>query len=160
LTVAICPGTFDPVTMGHLDIIRRAAAVFDRVIVAILDNQGKTHCFSLSERLQMLEDSCADLPNVEVDHFDGLLVEYARRRGVRVVVRGLRAVSDFEFEFTMALMNRRLDPTVEIMFMMTSTEYSYISSSLIKEVARFGGDITGLVPEAVAGRVRAKCEGT
>lgn len=157
MTVAICPGSFDPITMGHVDIIKRAAAIYDRVIVAILENSGKAHLFSIEERLEMLRTACAHIPNVEVDHFEGLLVDYARSRGSRLVVKGLRAVSDFELEFTMALMNRRLDPSLETVFVATSSEYSFLSSSMVKEVARLGGDVRGLVPDSLLARVQARC---
>ncbi|MGB4008068.1 MAG: pantetheine-phosphate adenylyltransferase [Bacillota bacterium] len=157
LTLAVCPGSFDPVTMGHLDIITRAASIFDNVIVAILENQAKDHMFSLEERLEMLRVACAHLPNVQVDHFEGLLVDYVRACGAHVVIRGLRAVSDFEFELTMALMNRKLDPSIETMYIMTSMEYSVLSSSIVKEVAGSGGDIHGLVPEPLVERVSARC---
>jgi pantetheine-phosphate adenylyltransferase len=159
LTLAVCPGSFDPVTMGHLDIITRAASVFDNVIVAILQHHAKAHMFSLEERLEMLRVACAHLPNVQVDHFEGLLVYYVRSCGAHVVVRGLRAVSDFEFELTMALMNRKLDPNIETMYIMTSMEYSFLSSSIVKEVASSGGCIEGLVPEPLVERVSARCRG-
>jgi len=159
LAVAICPGTFDPITCGHVDIITRASSIFDTVIVAILVNRGKRHMFSTEERLEMLRSACAHLPNVEIDHFEGLLVDYVRKRGAHVVIRGLRVVSDFEFEMTMALMNRKLDPTIETMYIMASMEYSFLSSSLVKEVAALGGDIRCLVPASIAERVAARCRG-
>ncbi len=159
MAVAICPGTFDPMTMGHLDVITRAASIFDTVIVTILINQGKHHMFSTEERLEMLRIACAHLPNVEIDHFEGLLVDYVRRQGAHVVIRGLRVVSDFEFEMTMALMNRKLDPTIETMYIMASMEYSFLSSSIVKEVAALGGDIKCLVPAPIVERVAARCRG-
>jgi len=149
---ALCPGTFDPVTNGHLDIIERAAERFDAVIVGVLDNPAKQPLFGADERVQMLKDVTSDLGNVEVDPFSGLLVEYATRKGVGVVVKGLRAVSDFEFEIQMAQMNHQLTG-LETLFMPTSPSWSFLSSSLVKEVARFGGDVSGLVPKIVNERL-------
>lgn len=146
---AICAGSFDPATNGHLDIIERAARVFDEVIVAVSASNSKQPTFTVQERLEMLTEACKPYPNVTVDSFDGLLVRYAASRNANVIVRGLRALSDFEFEFEMALMNRRLDSAIETVFMMTNAEYSYLSSSIIKEIAGFGGSVEGLVPEVV-----------
>ena len=146
---AICAGSFDPATNGHLDIIERAASVFDEVIVAVSVSDGKQPMFTIEERLDMLTEACKPYSNVTVESFDGLLVRYAESRDANVIVRGLRALSDFEFEFEMALMNRRLDSGIETVFMMTNAEYSYLSSSIIKEVAGFGGSVEGLVPEIV-----------
>jgi len=155
--IACCPGTYDPVTNGHLDIVARALACFDRVIVAVLTNPGKQPLFSLEERVAMLKDATGTLDGaagrVEVDAFSGLLVDYARRRGVTAIVKGLRAVSDFDYELQMAQMNYRL-AQVETMFMTTNPAYSYLSSSLVKDVARHGGDVEGLVPPAVAAQLR------
>lgn len=148
--LAVYPGTFDPITNGHLDLIERGSRIFDQVIVAILDNPEKQPLFSLEERVELIRGAVGDLENVRVDTFDGLLVDYTRRCGAQVIVRGLRAVSDFEYEFQMALMNRRLGPDVETVFMMPAEAYSYLSSRLVKEVASLGGDIKGLVPETVA----------
>jgi pantetheine-phosphate adenylyltransferase len=153
--IACCPGTYDPVTNGHLDIVARAASVFDRVIVAVLVNPGKQPMFSLEERLAMLKESTSELPGIEVDSFEGLLVDYARARSVAAIVKGLRAVSDFDYELQMAQMNYRL-AGVETMFMTTNPSYSYLSSSLVKDVARNGGDVTGLVPEPVLLRLRER----
>lgn len=155
--VAVYPGTFDPITMGHLDIIQRALHLFDRVIVAVAKNPTKTPTFSVDERLQMIR-ACfpADETRVEVDSVDGLLVDYAYRRGSKAIVRGMRAVSDFEFEFQLALMNRRLEREVETVFLMTAFRWIYISSSIIKDVARHGGDVGGLVPDHVCERLREK----
>ena len=153
---AIVPGSFDPVTNGHLDIIERAAHLFDNVTVAVVINSSKTPMFTLEERVEMLQEVCAHLSNVSVASFDGLLVEYAAQRGANVIVKGLRAVSDFEFELQMALMNRRLSPSVETVFMMTGAEYSYLSSSIVKEIARLGGSVKGLVPNSVTQRLRQK----
>ena len=147
--IAVYPGTFDPVTNGHLDIVHRATRQFDRLIIAILNNQDKEPMFDLEERIRLLEDSVKDLDNVEVDSFDGLLVDYAMNVGASLIVRGIRALSDFEYELQMAMMNRRLQPGLEAVFMMPSETYSYLSSRLVREVARLGGDLEGLVPEVV-----------
>ncbi len=154
---ALCPGTFDPVTNGHLDIIGRASETFELVVVAVLENPSKQPMFTVEERVAMLEKACADMTGVEVTSFDGLLVDFARRRDGAVIVKGLRAVSDYEFEIQMAQMNHRL-AGVETLFMPTNPSWSFLSSSLVKEVARFGGDIEGLVPDEVAARLRARVE--
>ena len=146
---AICPGSFDPVTHGHLDIIRRAAAMFDQVTVVVMTNSQKTPLFNREERLEFLRRATADLPNVEVDAYGGLLAEYARLKGANVIVKGLRAMSDFEYEFQMALTNRKLNPEAETVFLTTTAEHMYLSSSLVKQVAGFGGDITGFVPGCI-----------
>ncbi len=151
--LAVYPGSFDPVTNGHLDIIQRGSRLFDRIVVAILRNPEKKPLFSLEERKRVLVRATAEMPNVSVDSFDGLLVDYVRRRGARVIVRGLRALSDFEYEFQMALMNRRLDAGIETVFMMPSEAYSYLSSRLVKEVVRLGGTVAGLVPGEVERRL-------
>ena len=148
--VAICPGSFDPLTLGHVDIIRRAARHFDRVVVSVLHNSQKSPLFSVAERLDLIRASFAEDPGVEAAAFSGLLVAWARRQRASAIVRGIRAVSDFEYEFQMALMNRRLAPEVETVFLTPAEEYSYVSSKLIKEIAALGGDIRGLVPEPVA----------
>ena len=155
-TVAIYPGTFDPLTNGHVDIIARGARLFDRIIVAVLVNAEKSPLFTMTERVEIARSVFTGLPNVEVDTFDGLLVDYMERRGAQVIVRGLRAVSDFEFEFQMALMNRRLNDKIETVFMMPAEQYSYISSRLIKEVFSLGGRVHGLVPDMVEQRLRDK----
>ena len=146
---AVCPGSFDPVTYGHLDVIRRAATRFDRLIVACLRNDAKPGLFDLEERIELVREATADLGNVEVEAFEGLLVEFCRERDVGVIVKGLRAVSDFEYELQMAQMNTRLGD-VETLFLSTSPVYSFLSSSLVKEVARYGGDISDFVPPVVA----------
>jgi pantetheine-phosphate adenylyltransferase len=146
---AIYPGTFDPVTNGHVDIVRRCLPLFDRVTVAVAINQAKSPLFTLEERLDMLLETFAAMDRVEVASFEGLLVEYARRRGARAIIRGLRAVSDFEFELQMALMNRRLAGEIETVFLMPSEEYTYLSSSIVKAVSRAGGDVAALVPAGV-----------
>ena len=156
---AVYPGTFDPITNGHLDIIRRGSLLFTRVTVAILQNTDKVPLFSVAERAQLVSTAVADLPNVNVDTFEGLLVEYARRLGARVIVRGLRAISDFEYELQMAMMNRRMNEDVETVFMMPSESYSYVSSRLVREVVMLGGSVEGLVPEGVARALAARLGG-
>jgi len=152
---ALCPGTFDPVTNGHLDIVGRAAGLFDRVVVGVVENPDKEPLFSVSERVEMIREAVSELDNVEVDSFSGLLVDYARSREVGAIVKGLRAVTDFDYELQMAQMNRHLGE-VETCFVPTSPRWSYLSSSLVKEVARFGGDVSSLVPELVARRLKEK----
>jgi len=146
---AIYPGSFDPVTNGHLDIINRSAAIFDELIVAVANNPNKTVCFNIETRQRFLKEVTREMPNVKVESFDGLLVDYVEDKNVHVVVRGLRAVSDFEMEFQMALINKKLHRGVETVFLVTSTEYSFLSSSIIKEVASFGGDVQHMVPPVV-----------
>ncbi len=158
MPVAIYPGSFDPLTNGHLSLIQRSLKMFDRLIVAIAVNPKKTPLFSEEERRTLIRDAIQD-DRVEVDAFHGLLVDYVRRRNVGVIVRGLRAVSDFEFEFQLANMNRKLAPDVETVFMMTGEDYFYISSNLVREVASFGGDVTGLVPPNVNEGLKAKFAG-
>ena len=152
---ALCPGTFDPVTNGHLDIIERASQTFETVVVAVLENPAKQPMFSIEERVAMLEKACAGMTGVEVVAFKGLLVDFARSRGDAVIVKGLRAVSDYEFEIQMAQMNHRL-ARVETLFMPTNPSWSFLSSSLVKEVARFGGDVEGLVPDEVRTLLRER----
>ena len=146
---AICPGSFDPITNGHLDIIERASRVFDELIVGVLVNPEKENLFSADERIQQIKKLVKELPNVTVKKFSGLLVNLMNKEGAVVIIKGLRAVSDFEYEYQMALMNNKLDPSKETMFMMTKAEYSYLSSSSVKQVAMFGGCIKGLVPEEI-----------
>lgn len=155
---AIYPGSFDPVTLGHLDIIRRASRTVDELIVGVLNNGGKTPLFTIDERVSMLEEVTAGLPNVKVMSFSGLLVDFARQTEATIVVRGLRAISDFEYELQMAQTNHKLNPRVDTMFLATGLEYSYLSSTIVKEVAFFGGDISEFVPEPVIGRVREKVQ--
>ncbi|MEN7973747.1 MAG: pantetheine-phosphate adenylyltransferase, partial [Verrucomicrobiota bacterium] len=143
---AICAGTFDPITMGHLDVIERASRIFPRVVIGVATNPGKNPLFSLEERMELVRKSTAHLSGVEVDCFDGLLVDFAEGKGVRVIVRGLRAFSDFEYEFQMALTNRRLKPSIETTFLMPKQDYSYVSSSNVREVAELGGDTSIFVP--------------
>lgn len=154
--IAICPGSFDPVTNGHLDLIERAAKIFDKLIVSVLRNQEKEPLFDVSERLEMLREVMRPYANVEVDSFEGLLMEYARQKQARVILRGIRAVSDYEYELQMALMNRKLEPQVETVFMLPGEAYSYLSSRLVREVARLGGSLKGLVPAIVEERLRGK----
>lgn len=153
MRTAVYPGSFDPVTKGHLDIIKRASRTFDKVYVAILTNSSKTPMFSLEQRLDWLRRSTADIENVEIDCFSGLLVNYLKEKNSNIIIKGLRAVSDFEYEFQMALMNRKLSPDVETLFMMTSGKYSYLSSSIVKEVARHRASLEGLVPDFMIGEI-------
>ena len=145
--LAIFPGSFDPITNGHVDIILRSAHLFERVLVAVLVNQEKKPLFTPEERVTIIRDVFSEYPNIEVDTFDGLLVDYARRRRASAIIRGIRAVSDYEYEFQMALMNRHLEPSLETVFMMPAEQYTYLSSRLIKEVFSLGGQVTGLVPD-------------
>jgi pantetheine-phosphate adenylyltransferase len=154
--VAIYPGSFDPLTNGHVDIIRRGARLFDRIVIAVLINLEKAPLFTVPERVEIAREAFSGHTNVEVDTFDGLLVDYARKRHAGVIVKGLRAVSDFEFEMQMALMNRKLNPEVETVFMMPTEPYTYVSSRLVKEVVALGGSVHGLVPESVEKRLRDK----
>ena len=154
--IAIYPGSFDPLTNGHVDIIQRGSRLFDRIIVAMLVNIDKAPLFTVAERVAISREVFAKYPNVEVDTFDGLLVEYARRKRASVIVRGLRAISDFEYEMQMALMNRHLNPEVETVFMMPAEPYTYVSSRLVKEVVALGGSVTNLVPAVVEARLRDK----
>jgi pantetheine-phosphate adenylyltransferase len=158
-TKAIYPGSFDPVTMGHVDIARRAAAIFDEVILAVYDTPAKSLVFSTQERVAMAARAIRDVPNVQVQSFSGLTVEFAARVGAKVIVRGLRAVSDFEVETQMALMNRKLAPAIEVVCFVTSLQYSFLSASLIKEVIKLGGPSEGLVPDFVADALRQKLAG-
>ena len=155
-SVAIYPGSFDPVTNGHLDLIERGEKMFDRLIVAVLKNVEKEPLFSLPERVDMLRAVTKRWESVEVDVFDGLLVDYARKRGTAVILRGIRAISDYEYELQMALMNRKLEPRLETVFMLPGESYSYLSAKLVREIAQLGGPLTGLVPALVEERIRSK----
>jgi pantetheine-phosphate adenylyltransferase len=152
----IYPGSFDPLTNGHLDLISRASRLFDEVVVAVLRHDSKQAVFNVEERLEMLAEAVREFPNVSVEGFDGLLVDFARKRKASLILRGIRAVSDYEYELQMALMNRKLDPSLETIFMLPAEAYSYLSSRLVKEVCRLGGDISALVPPLVEKRLRAK----
>ncbi len=157
MTTAIYPGSFDPLTFGHVDIIERSARLFDKVIVAILTNPQKSALFTVDERIEIMREILQPrFSNVEVDEFHGLLVDYARQKNAQVIVRGIRAVTDYEYEFQMALMNRRLTPDIETVFMMPAENYSYLSSRLVKEIAELGGSVTGLVPETVEKRLKQR----
>lgn len=154
MKLAVCPGSFDPITNGHLDIIARAARLFDEVIVAVLQNSSKSYTFSVEDRVAMIRESTKDLPHVRAEAFDGLLADYARQTGATAIVKGLRAVTDFEYEFQMALLNKELSGEVETIFLTTSREYMFLSSSAVRELAAHGADITPFVPAPVAGKIR------
>jgi pantetheine-phosphate adenylyltransferase len=154
--IAIYPGSFDPITKGHLDVIARGSRLVQRLIVAVLRNQSKQPFFPVAERVEMLQEAVQPYANVEVDAFEGLLVDYAAARGANLILRGIRAVSDYELELQMALMNRKLNPRIETVFLMASEEASFISSHLVKEVFSLGGDVSGLVPAAVAARLKKR----
>ena len=156
VNIAVYPGSFDPITNGHMDIIKRASKIFDKLIVAVVRNPNKVATFTVAERMELIKKAVNGISNVEVDHFEGLLVDFMRKKNARVIIKGLRAVSDFEYEFQMALMNRKLDPNIETLFMMTSYKYSYLSSSVVKEIGRLGGCIGELVPEVVLTDIQKK----
>ena len=156
MRIAVYPGTFDPVTYGHLDLVERGRKHVDRLVIAILRNEDKQPMFSVEERMQFLRDAVGGWDNVVVDAFEGLLVDYAKRTGATLILRGLRAVSDFEYELQMAMMNRRLAPDLETAFLMPNEAWSYVSSRLVREVARLGGDVSGLVPPSVAKALAAR----
>lgn len=156
MRIAICPGSFDPLTNGHLDVIQRATKLFDRVVVAVAHNEAKQPLFTLTERMKLAADSLKHFPTVEVDSFDSLLVDFVERRGAHAIIRGLRAVSDFEFEFQLALMNRNMNERVETIFMMPKDTYTYLSSRMIKEIARLGGDVAAFVPAHIKAALDGK----
>jgi pantetheine-phosphate adenylyltransferase len=153
---ALYPGTFDPPTNGHIDLIQRGAKLFDHLVVAVLNNPGKNPLFTVEERVEMLRESISGLSNVSVATFDGLMVDFARQQGASAVLRGIRAISDYEYEFQMALMNRRLAPEIETVFLQPAGRYSFVSSRMLKEVFSFGGEVTGLVPPNVLKRLRSR----
>ncbi|HZG71596.1 MAG TPA: pantetheine-phosphate adenylyltransferase [Chondromyces sp.] len=155
-SIAVCPGSFDPITNGHLDIIQRGAKVFDKVYVSVLYNSSKQALFTVEERKELIREVTSHIPNVVIDSFNGLLIEYAHSVGANAILRGLRAVSDFEYEMQITSMNRVLDERIETFFMMTNSQYSFLSSSIVKEVARYSGDISGLVPPAVEKALKRK----
>jgi pantetheine-phosphate adenylyltransferase len=155
-SVAVCPGSFDPITYGHLDIIKRGANVFDRVYIGVLNNSAKSPLFTVEERIKLIKEVTDDIPNVEVDAFSGLLVDYARDKNANCILRGLRAVSDFEYEMQITSMNRILEEDIETFFMMTNNQYSFLSSSIVKEVAKYKGDISDLVPKTVEDALKQK----
>ena len=154
--IAIYPGSFDPITNGHLDLIERGSKIFDELIVAVLQNPEKYPLFTVEERVEMLREATRHCPNVSVDMFEGLLVDYAVRRQARVILRGIRAISDYEYELQMALMNRKMDANLETVFMMPGVAYTFLSSRLVREICQLGGNVTGLVPPVVEERLRAK----
>lgn len=156
MRIAVYPGSFDPITNGHLDIIRRAAKVYDQVVVGVLNNISKKPVFTAEERCAMIDAVTADIPNVSCDMFNGLLVDFAKQKNATVIMKGLRTVADFEYEFQMALLNKALNPEYETMFMMTDTKYSYISSSMVKEVAKYKGELEGLVPAQLIQTIQDK----
>lgn len=160
MRTVIYPGSFDPLTNGHLDVVQRASKLFDKVIVAVAQNESKNPLFSLNERLDLVQECISRLPNVEADAFDGLLVNYAQKRSAQAIIRGLRAVSDFEFEFQLALMNRKLNEHVETIFMMPKDTYTFLSSRIVKEIARLGGDISAFVPPPVREALIARLAGS
>ena len=154
MRIAVYPGSFDPITNGHLDIVKRASRLYDKVIIGVLDNSSKKPMFSSTERKEMIDENIKDIPNVSCDVFSGLLVDFAKQNGATVIVKGLRTVADFEYEFQMALLNKALNPEYETMFMMTDSKYSYISSSMVKEVAKYNGELDGLVPQNVILKIK------
>ncbi|MFZ3091764.1 MAG: pantetheine-phosphate adenylyltransferase [Nitrospirota bacterium] len=154
--IAVYPGTFDPITNGHIDLIERTLRIFDEVIIAIAHNPRKIPLFNIKERIEMITSSTKGLRNIKIETFDGLLVDYAKKKKAQAIIRGLRAVSDFEYEFQMALMNRKLDNKIETVFLMPSEEYSYLTSSIVKEIAAFKGSINGLVPKIVDKKLKEK----
>ncbi len=156
MVTAICPGSFDPITVGHVDIIKRAANMFDKVIVLVAHNKSKTSTFTVEERVEFIRRVTKDIPNVEADSFDGLLVDYVREKGAKAIVKGLRAVSDFEYEFQMALVNKKLYPQADTIFLTTSAENMYLSSSVVKQVGSMGGDISPFIPTQVLDDIKIR----
>ena len=156
---AVCPGSFDPITVGHLDIIRRASQMFQKVIVVVMTNTSKTPSFSVEERMEMIRKTTSDIPNVEVDAYGGLLADYTRKRDAKAIIKGLRAMSDFEYEFQMALTNKKLNPEAETVFLTTSSEYMYLSSSMVKLIGSMGGDVREFVPAVIHEDIKRRLSG-
>ena len=152
--LAICPGSFDPITVGHIDVIKRAACMFSKVIVVVMTNASKSPCFSPQERIEMIKEATADIDNVEVDYYDGLLADYCREKNALAIIKGLRAMSDFEYEFQMALTNKKLNPNTETVFLTTAAENMYLSSSMVKQIGSMGGDISGFVPGVIHNKIK------
>ncbi len=157
--IAVYPGSFDPITLGHLDIIKRASSLFGKLIVVVMVNPNKKHSFSAEERVELIKKSVADLDNVEVEYYNGLLADYAKQKGAKAIVKGLRALSDFEYEFQMALTNKQLNPEVETVFLTTTSDYMYLSSSMVKQIASMGGNISGFVPDAIHKQILNRLKG-
>ena len=153
-SIAICPGSFDPITIGHLDIIKRAASMFSKVIVLVMKNSAKDPCFSYEERMEMIKTATEGIDNVEVDYYEGLLADYCVEKNARAIIKGLRAMSDFEYEFQMALTNKKLNQNTETVFLTTSAEYMYLSSSMVKQIGRLGGDIKDFVPQQIHDKIK------
>lgn len=160
LKICVYPGSFDPITNGHIDIIDRAAGICDKLIIAVLSNINKAYTFSIDERVEQIRHVLGDRPGIEIDSFSGLLIEYMKKKGANIIIRGLRAVSDFEYELQMALLNKKMDPGIETLFMMTGIKYSFLSSSAVKEIARHGGDVSGLVPAYISEQLSKKFKNT
>lgn len=158
MKIAVYPGSFDPVTLGHIDIIKRTATMFDKVIIGVLNNRAKSPLFTAEERVELLKEVTGDIPNAEVQAFKGLLIDFVRQNHANVIVRGLRAITDFEYELQMAQTNRVIAPEIDTIFLTTNLKYSYLSSSIVKEIAEYDGDISAFLPPAAAVRVRAKLE--
>ncbi len=153
-SIAICPGSFDPITVGHIDIIKRASLMFSKVIVVVMTNSSKSPCFSPEERIEMIKAATADIPNIEVDYYGGLLADYCREKNALAIIKGLRAMSDFEYEFQMALTNRKLNPETETIFLTTAAENMYLSSSMVKQIGSMGGDISDFVPAEIHEKIK------
>ena len=158
MKIGIYPGSFDPITLGHLDVIKRSASMVDKLVIGVLNNRAKNNLFSADERVELIKEVTKELPNVEVEAFDGLLVDYANKKNANVIVRGLRAITDFEYELQMAQTNRKLNSNVDTVFLTTSVEYAYLSSSVVREIGAYGGDIHKFVPACIADKIIEKCK--